>query len=111
MRPTQMAVCVVLCITATLQPLVALAESVPSGLQTEVTKALKEKLGTPGTAQISFDQYYRTVNGAIVCGEIAARDAPQQPFYFIKVDTTGALTGSVVHTPAERDMASMVCKG
>jgi hypothetical protein len=110
MRPVQAAICVVLCVPTTLQPVMAFAESVPNGLQSEVTQALKNKLGAPSTAQISFDQYYRTVNGAIVCGEVAAHGTPQ-PFYFIKVDTTGALTGAVVHTEAERDMASMVCKG
>jgi hypothetical protein len=105
-----MAVCVILCATATLQPLVALADSVPNGLQTEITQALKDKLGVSGPTQISFEQFHRTVNGAIVCGEVAAHGAPQS-FYFIKVNTTGALTGSVVQTDAERDMASMVCKG
>jgi hypothetical protein len=110
MSLNKMAVCVALCATATLQPLVALAESVPNGLQTEVSQALKDKLGASGPTQISFEQFYRTENGAIICGEVAAHGAPQ-PFYFIKVNTTGALTGSVVKTEAQRDMASMVCKG
>ncbi len=107
---SKMGVCVVLCATATLQPLIALAESVPNGLQTEVTQALKDKLGASNPAQISFEQFRRTENGAIICGEVASHGAPQ-PFYFIKVNTTGALTGSVVQTEAQRDMASMVCKG
>lgn len=110
MRIKKIIVCVVLFATATLEPIVAFADSVPNALQTEVTQALKNKLGASGTTQISFEQFYRTVNGAIVCGEVASHGAPQ-PFYFIKVNTTGALTGSVVQTAAERDMATMVCKG
>jgi hypothetical protein len=110
MRFDKLALCVVFCASATLRPLLALAEPVPSGLQAEVTKVLKDKYNEPASAQVSFDSFRPTVNGAIVCGAVGARGSTQ-PFYFIKVNTTGALTGAVVHSDAERDMASMVCNG
>ncbi len=108
MHLRKLAVCVVFCATATLQPLLALADTVPNTLQTEITKVLKSKLGETASAQINFETFRRTENGAIVCGEVGSRNG-QQPFYFIKVNTTGALTGSVVGTAEERDMALMVC--
>lgn len=108
MHLNKLGVCVLFCATATLQPLLALADTVPNNLQAEITQVLKSRLGPPASTQINFETFRRTENGAIVCGEVGSHGG-QQSFYFIKVNTTGALTGSVVGTEQERDMASMVC--
>lgn len=110
MRVRKIAVCVLLCAGAALRPLLALADPVPTGLQAEVTKALKDRFNEPASVPVSFNMFRATVNGAIVCGAVGAQGATQ-PFYFIKVNTTGALTGTLVRNDADRDMASMVCNG
>jgi hypothetical protein len=110
MRFGNVALCVVFCAAASLQSVIAMADPAPAPLQTEIERALREKLGGAAVPRISAETVRQTENGIIVCGQVSRSGAPQ-PFYFIKVRTTGALTGSVVSTDHDRDMVSMVCDG
>jgi hypothetical protein len=110
MRSGSVALCVVFCAAASLQSVIAMADPAPAPLQTEIVKALKEKLGGSAAPRISSETVRQTENGVIVCGQVGTSGA-SQPFYFIKVKNTGALTGSVVATDHDRDMDSMVCDG
>jgi hypothetical protein len=110
MRFGSVALCVVFCAAASLQSVIAMADTAPTPLQTEIVKALKEKLGDSTVPRISAETVRQTENGVIVCGQVSNRGAPQ-PFYFIKVRSTGNLTGSVVATDHDRDMVSTVCDG
>jgi hypothetical protein len=110
MRFGSVTLCVVFCTAASLQPVIAMAGTVPSPLQTEIVQALKEKLGDSPVPRISAETIRQTENGVIICGEVSSHGAPQ-PFYFIKVRSTGNLTGSVVATDHDRDMVSTVCDG
>jgi hypothetical protein len=110
MRFGSVALCVVFCAAGSLQSVIALAGTVPAPLQTEIVTALKERLGDNAAPQISAETIRQTENGVIVCGQVNSRGAPQ-PFYFIKVKSTGNLTGSVVASEHDRDMVSTVCDG
>jgi hypothetical protein len=110
MRLGNVVLCVVFCATASLQSVVAMADPVPTPLQSEIVKALQQRLGANVPPRISEETFRQTENGAIVCGQVNSHGAAQ-PFYFIKVKSTGNLTGSVVASEHDRNMVSMVCDG